>query len=65
MRVWLKYEDSPGLAMSRSLGDAVAESVGVIAVPDTKFCTRLPERDKALVVCSDGVIEFMSNERMA
>lgn len=27
-RVWLKDQDIPGLAMSRSLGDTVAHSVG-------------------------------------
>lgn len=37
MRVWMKNEDIPGLAMSRSLGDAVAESLGVIATPDVKI----------------------------
>ena len=40
MRVWLSEEDYPGLAMSRSLGDSVAESVGVIATPDTKIYRR-------------------------
>ena len=32
-RVWLKKEAFPGLAMSRSIGDACAHSVGVIAAP--------------------------------
>ncbi len=32
-RVWLKEEDIPGLAMSRSFGDRVASCVGVIAEP--------------------------------
>jgi hypothetical protein len=32
-RVWLKDDDVPGLAMSRSFGDRVASSVGVIAEP--------------------------------
>ena len=32
-RVWLKDEDSPGLAMSRSIGDVVANTVGVIPEP--------------------------------
>ena len=32
-RVWLKDDDIPGLAMSRSYGDQVAASVGVIAEP--------------------------------
>ena len=32
-RVWLKTEQYPGLAMSRSIGDACAHSVGVSAIP--------------------------------
>ncbi len=32
-RVWLKTENYPGLAMSRSIGDFVATTVGVISDP--------------------------------
>lgn len=32
-RVWLKTENFPGLAMSRSIGDFVASTVGVISEP--------------------------------
>ena len=32
-RVWLKNQEIPGLAMSRSFGDRVAASVGCIATP--------------------------------
>lgn len=32
-RVWLKNQDIPGLAMSRSFGDLIASQVGVICVP--------------------------------
>merc|ERR1711907_603906 len=35
-RVWLSNMLLPGLAMTRSFGDLVAESVGVIAVPEVK-----------------------------
>jgi hypothetical protein len=35
--VWLKEEEIPGLAMSRSFGDRVAASVGVIALPGINF----------------------------
>ena len=45
MRVWLKNEDTPGLAMSRSLGDALAESIGVIPTPDTKIYKRQLDKD--------------------
>lgn len=62
MRVWLKHEDIPGLAMSRSIGDYLAESVGVIAVPDIKIYKRDLELDKMLILCSDGVSEFLINE---
>jgi len=34
-RVWLPNEELPGLAMSRSMGDKVAHSVGVTAEPET------------------------------
>mmetsp|Transcript_38192 Transcript_38192/g.28140 ORF Transcript_38192/g.28140 Transcript_38192/m.28140 type:complete len:128 (+) Transcript_38192:205-588(+) len=40
MRVWMKHEDSPGLAMSRSLGDELSKSLGVIATPDIKIYRR-------------------------
>lgn len=32
-RVWLQLDDIPGIAMSRSIGDFVASSVGVICDP--------------------------------
>ena len=32
-RVWLKDKDFPGLAMSRSIGDKLAHSVGVTSIP--------------------------------
>ena len=32
-RVWVKNQDFPGLAMSRSLGDKLAHTVGVSAEP--------------------------------
>ena len=31
--MWLKHDDIPGLAMTRSFGDEVAARVGVIAEP--------------------------------
>ena len=31
--MWLKHEDIPGLAMTRSFGDEVASRVGVTAEP--------------------------------
>lgn len=60
-RVWLKNQDAPGLAMSRSMGDAVAASVGVIAEPEIIAVPLLP-MDKFIILASDGVWEFMTNQ---
>ena len=62
-RVWLKDEDTPGLCMSRSIGDSIAASVGVIATPDFIEHELRPE-DKYLVLMSDGIFEFISNEEI-
>jgi hypothetical protein len=32
-RVWLKDQDVPGLAMTRSFGDEIASTVGITALP--------------------------------
>ncbi len=58
MRVWLKNEDTPGLAMSRSFGDSMACRVGVHAVPEVKMFELSPE-DQIVVLASDGVWEFL------
>jgi len=60
-RVWLKHENAPGLAMARSMGDCVAASVGVTCDPEIMHFDITPE-DKFLILASDGVWEFLSNE---
>ena len=67
-RVWLHDQDIPGLAMSRSLGDTVAHSVGrrifgvtyigVISTPDV-FERTLTVDDRVVVLGSDGLWEFL------
>lgn len=63
-RVWLKDQDYPGLAMSRSLGDYVAQSVGVSPDPEVSYYD-VTMNDRFFVIASDGVWEFLSNERIA
>lgn len=60
MRVWLKTEEYPGLAMSRSFGDSMAASVGVHANPELKVFD-LTQDDKIIIIASDGVWEFLEN----
>jgi len=62
-RVWLKNEDYPGLAMSRSFGDKVAHSVGVSAEPEIKEYL-FDKNDKFFIVASDGLFEFMSSQEI-
>ena len=63
-RVWKKGEVYPGIAMSRSIGDFIATSLGVI--PEPKFIEEKIDDDaKFIVIASDGVWEFLSNERVA
>lgn len=59
-RVWLKNQNYPGLAMSRSLGDKIAASVGVISEPDI-FQVNIKDDDKFAVIASDGVFEVLDN----
>jgi len=61
-RVWLGHTDIPGLAMARSLGDVVAHSAGVISDPDFTEFDLDPKTDKFLVVATDGLWEFITNE---
>lgn len=59
-RVWLKYDDYPGLAMSRSLGDFVSKSVGCSCTPEI-IEHKLTSQSKFLIIASDGVWEFLNN----
>lgn len=59
-RVWLKGKGYPGCVYTRSIGDAIAKQAGVCATPEY-FCQELTDDDSCIVVCSDGVTEFLSN----
>ena len=61
--MYIKNEQYPGLAVTRSLGDDLAKSVGVISEPEiivkkTKDCGTF------VVLASDGVWEFIENEEI-
>ena len=63
-RVWLKNAPLPGLNMSRSLGDLVAKQAGVISAPH-KAVHLLQPADRALVLASDGLWDFVANDETA
>ncbi len=37
-RIWIQEKNIPGLAMTRSFGDYVASTVGVISEPEVTYC---------------------------
>ncbi|KAF8111741.1 hypothetical protein N665_0073s0096 [Sinapis alba] len=62
-RVWLPYDNAPGLAMARAFGDFCLKDYGVISVPE--FSHRvLTDRDQFIVLASDGVWDVLSNEEV-
>ena len=60
-RVWIKDEEVPGLAMTRSFGDRVAATVGVMSEPEIKEFD-FDENDKYMIIASDGIWEFISSQ---
>jgi serine/threonine protein phosphatase PrpC len=50
--------------MSRSIGDQVGKSVGIIAAPELTTYRRQREYDMFVVAASDGVWDVMENEEV-
>lgn len=51
----------PGLAMSRSIGDEISQTVGVISVPEVTKHDIVP-KDMFCIYASDGVWEFIKSQ---
>ena len=62
-RVWARDGKYPGTAFTRSLGDAVAESLGVFAEPEL-LTTEISPQERLLVIASDGVFDVVSNQEV-
>jgi serine/threonine protein phosphatase PrpC len=60
-RVWLNNSDIPGLAMTRSLGDKVAHSVGVISEPEIRKY-EFNGNEKFIILASDGIWEYIDSD---
>lgn len=61
-RVWVKGEEYPGIAMSRSIGDKVASSIGVICEPEIIQLSIRRIKPRIVILASDGIWEYISNE---
>jgi serine/threonine protein phosphatase PrpC len=62
-RVWMQGKDYPGTAFTRSIGDALAEKIGVSAEPEM-LARELTSNDHVLVIASDGIFEFLTNQEV-
>ena len=63
-RIWMKGEDYPGIAMSRSIGDKIAHEIGVIAEPEI-FNMLIDDKCECLIIGSDGVWQYIPNEEIS
>ena len=63
-RVWLKGKEYPGLSISRSIGDLIVEDIGVISEPDVTVFNICSQLIKIVVIGTDGLWEFLSNEKI-
>jgi serine/threonine protein phosphatase PrpC len=60
-RIWKGDTKLPGLAMSRSIGDRLAKTIGVISSPILHSLDLNYIRDQFLVIATDGVWDVMDN----
>lgn len=70
-RVWHENYGYPGLAMTRSLGDALAKDLGVIDTPGTPSslikditCVELNPSCKFFVLATDGIWDVLTNDNV-
>ena len=60
-RLWVPNGMYPGTAFTRSIGDSIAESIGVVANPEIVVLELTPDHP-FFVLASDGVFEFLSSQ---
>ena len=64
LRVWFKGKKYPGLTITRSLGDFEAIPLGIIPTPDIKEYDIDDEKIKILVMATNGIWEFLTNDKI-
>ncbi|CAN1331084.1 Protein phosphatase 2C and cyclic nucleotide-binding/kinase domain-containing protein [Linum perenne] len=60
-RLWVPNGMYPGTAFTRSIGDSIAETIGVVANPEI-VVLELSAEHPFFVLASDGVFEFLSSQ---
>ncbi|KAH7431473.1 hypothetical protein KP509_08G050200 [Ceratopteris richardii] len=62
-RVWLPFDDAPGLAMARAFGDFCLKDFGLISEPEVTH-HKLSPNDQFVVLATDGVWDVLSNKEV-
>ena len=60
-RIWLKNSDIPGLSMSRSFGDNLAHTVGVINIPEIRTFD-YTGGEKFIVIASESIWQYIDSD---
>ena len=60
-RIWLKNSDIPGLNMSRTFGDNLAHTIGVINIPEIRYY-EFTGNEKFIVIASDSIWQFIDSD---
>lgn len=60
-RVWVKGGKTPGLGMSRAIGNKIASSIGVVSTPILNSFKVYSDLDQFIVIASDGLWDVMEN----
>lgn len=63
-RVWQPNSYSPGLAMSRSIGDFIAKNIGVSSEPAINSHQLDAFKDHFVIIASDGIWDVMDNNEV-
>ena len=60
LRIFLKNDDVPALAVSRCFGDILGKKLGCIHIPEI-WDKKLEMNDKFIVIGSDGLFEYIEH----
>ena len=60
-KIWLKNSDIPGLNISRSFGDNIAHTIGVINIPDINIY-EYNGNEKFIVIASDSIWQYIDSD---
>ena len=64
LRIFYKNKHYPGLSMTRVFGDFNADELGVNTIPDIKEYDISEEKPKIIIIATDGLWQFLTNEQV-